>query len=65
MALSRGGDAASRRAPSPHGSRRGPTPRRHNVPGEDMWLGEWSEEEVQLFVKARRMDKRLAIAHQR
>ena len=31
----------------------GPAPRRHNVPGEDMWQGEWSEEEVQLFVKAR------------
>ena len=42
-----------------------PAPRRHNVPGEDMWLGEWSEEEVQLFVKAGRMDKRLASAHQR
>jgi hypothetical protein len=45
-----------------HGSRRAPTPRRHNVPGEDMWLGEWSEEEVQLFVKVRRPNNKDAAA---
>jgi len=40
-----------------------PAPRRHNVPGEDMWLGEWSEEEVALFVKVRGSAAQCSVQH--